>query len=399
MKRESEAQRERRLRKEHEDAIIEEAAEVYKEYDINAAWQHCKTKGLILSVGALQSRFGRKGIHNYKHGGGQPGWSAEHLAILGEYFPDDSVPPKWLKERLGRSWDTITIKAKALGLVRGLQTNTIMPKVFLPSLTISRPLLILADTHVPYQDQRWIERVSGLAVSWGVREVLIAGDGIDAQSYSKFEKFRRPDNVDEEEAWADFETWLLTVFDRLYWQMGNHEARIGNRKGWDMSLKNYIERNYVQNKENVEVLDSYTVIVNNLLHVEHPKMHGATTAQDLCSTHLKDVAVAHLHRSAIGRDRSGYFRGITIGASCDHSRMPYCTRITHSKWKMGQGALIVVPDNEDHLSYYNIEPDMDLERMRSLYSAGEWSGETTVGEELADFPGTGVEREAAGDAA
>ncbi|MGE0371904.1 MAG: metallophosphoesterase [Gammaproteobacteria bacterium] len=358
------------------DALLERSFQNYNEYSIESARDFLAAEGFPISIGALHSRYQRRGWKIGDRPRPYSTWGPLDIDFLRRTYEDPAVPLRYIAEHLGKSMDTVRHKAHKLGLKRrGAESP--LPRLVVPNISISRPLLVLADVHVPFQDGEWVARVSDLATAWGARQVLLAGDAIDGQELSRFERFDRPSTADEIDAWVQFEMQLLYNFDTVDWALGNHEARVGKMIDWKLPLGKAIEKFFVVDKERVRVHDTYAVTVNETLRVEHPKSTGATVAADLCSYHLQDVAVAHLHHHQVQYDRSGQFRAMHIGASADHLRMPYCTRITHGRYRMTQGALIVVPTEGPHgLTYFNVTPGDPIERMAGMYSAGEWADVT-----------------------
>lgn len=355
------------------DPLIDRAGEIYKQDSLAAAVDFLDQQGFSIQPGSLYSRLRRRGVRAGGVRGGPVNysWTIEEIATLNTYFPDANVPPRFLEEKLGRAWESILREAKKRGLRRYV-TAASEPRLGVPNLQITRPLVVFADIHVPYQDAQWMGRVLDLGLAWGARETLFAGDAIDASAYTKHERKGLSHTAEARQAKA-LQLSILKHMEHIWWSLGNHEGHVGRKLDWSVPLHEATESFFVPREahDQVTVLDSYALTVNGTLRIEHPKLHGKTTAADFCSTYLMDVAIAHLHHSAQDMDRSGKFHGITIGCAADPGRMYYCTRITHGKWQQNQGALIVVPVGE-RLEYWNLTPDMPLERMQGIYSPSEF---------------------------
>lgn len=358
------------------EEVLAEAFDIYVKKNHHEAHAFLRKSGHKLSADNMIARFRRRGwaIGFPRNGGGNCHvWTEEEVSLLSELYPNPLVPQRIIVDSVGngrRQWRAIDNKAKKLGLKRGTSPSP-QDTYILPSINITRPILVIADLHVPFQHKLWLDRMIGLAKAWGAEDAVLAGDAIDGQELSKFEVYARPNTTDEVAAWRDMEATLLNYFRNLHWFMGNHEGRVGKLAKWKMPLYRIIDGLFVQDHERVKTYNSYAMRVNDTLHLEHPGMVGKTTAADLCSVHLMDVAVAHLHHSQDQLDRSGRFQGIHIGAAADHNRMLYCSTKTFGKWKMTNGGLIVVPD-KDGLVYWNLRPTMPLERMTGIYSPEDW---------------------------
>lgn len=353
--------------------IEEEAFDLYRRFDAKTACQFLTVNGYPTLPGAFESLRRRRGFISGRIGGprGSHQWDDTELAILADYYSDPTVRPRDLEQLLKLPWHIIQAKAQRLGYKRNAPASP-FHTIITPHLDISDGLLVIADLHVPFQDARWIDRYVALAESWQIRRALLLGDSIDGQSLSHFEVFDQPTFAQEQEEWAKTEEFLLARFAELVMTMGNHEARAGKAGGHKFGpLGTFIRNNFVQNKTRVTVHDTFQIRASHgdeLWHLEHPKMHGATTAADMCSTYSCHVGIAHLHAAHERMDRSGKYHGVTIGASADHARMPYCSRITHGKWQMTQGAMILKVGMDGQLHHFNLRPDMDLEGMRRMYA-------------------------------
>lgn len=348
--------------------------EVYRTRGAQAATEFIRSYGIDIDIGSVRSRMKYRGIRAGHSQHYRP-WSIDEVAYLNSTYADPAVPVSTILAKLDRPYEAIKDKARTLGLTRrNFAPGSIVPRVTIPHLEVTRPLLVLADIHVPFQNHEWIDDIIELATTWGATDVLLAGDAIDAASVSKFEKRpSTPSIPDEIREWGRFEEYLLTHFRQVHWILGNHEARLGKSMDWAIPVSELVAGQFVKDRGRVRVYDSYAVQVNTDWRIEHPKSHGRMAAVNLTITHHMNVAIAHTHHADVQRDPSGKYHAIRIGAAADHTRMDYCTRITHGKDAMTNGALILVPRGEDDsLHAYNLEPGNDLTRLARLYGPDDW---------------------------
>lgn len=349
--------------------IRQQAGRIYETHGTQAARDWLFTQGYEYTVAAAQKMLQREGFSAVAV---QDLWTPEEIIFLKEHYPDPGVSRDQLVERLGRSWHAIRLQASNLRLRRGI-TPSPMPLALglIPRFDFGHaPVLVLADVHVPYQDEVWLDRVVALARAWGVRRAILAGDFYDMHELSTFEARRGHTLEQEIDVGGEVLRDLLATMEHIDYFLGNHEDRMGRQMRWKRSVRELVENELLPYdvRPHVTVHDSFTAIVNGDWWLEHPKYHGANTAVKLATRRAMNVAIAHLHRSSIQRDPSGRFYAVRIGASANHDLMPYCTRITHDLGEaMHQGALILKRGEHGRTRPYLLEPEMDLEAMQRMY--------------------------------
>lgn len=348
-------------------AAYPEAEVVYTADGVSAAQRWLREHGMDLARSTIRDYFERRGITagNPRPTMGET-WDELDDTILREMYPDSRLPLAYIADRLKRSEASVKTRAKRLRIHRSIP-GSLMPVFRVPDIRVRRPLLVIADAHVPYQHSEWLERVAKLATAWGAVEVLFAGDGFDGQALSHFEIFDDPSTLTEMEEWKRLEEAFLSRFKIIHWSLGNHEARTGRATGYKFRTADMIRGLYVKDQERVRVYDSFAVTVNRQWRVEHPKASGANVAVDIADHHLMNTAVAHTHHSSEGLTPSGMHIGVRVGAGADHTRMLYCSRITHGKYAMTNGALILVPRPDGTVKHYNLTPFSDIEAMYPMY--------------------------------
>lgn len=364
--------------------LVERAEQIHREAGPMAAWRYLREEapgpnpgstGWPITYGAWESRAKRKGIKMERH---CAPYSLDELAELA----DTSVPYLKVVEQTGRSYGALRVKAHRMKVLRDAPRSP-LPELRAPVLEIRKPLLVMPDIHYPFQHSGWITEAAGLAHEWGADQVLWPGDVVDLYALSKFENGGLPSVEDEIDAYRAGERWFLKYFDKVFWDLGNHDFRFAKQMNYKRSTRGLLTDNFVENKARVVVSDFYCRIVKpadseeatDHWWIEHPKSHGPRAAVDLVGRYLMNAAIGHTHHSDQTRDQSGRFYGVRIGASCDPTRQSYQACITHGKYAPNLGALILVPEG-DRMRHYNIDSDMNLDRLARLYTPADFVSRT-----------------------
>ena len=158
----------------------------------------------------------------------------------------------------------------------------------------------------------------GKKVTEGVRELLLKhGRRVE----------NNPAGVSEE--WAHARKVLQTMeklFDKIEWQIGNHEGRI-LRQMQSPFFAEDLRRLFVSDK--VHISPYYYCILKSGgvdWRVTHPKPSSKGDAKWIASRYLTNVIMAHNHQLVMQKDRSGKFWAIETGMMVDEMRLPYCAQ-------------------------------------------------------------------------
>ena len=97
--------------------------------------------------------------------------------------------------------------------------------------------IIIGDAHLPTTDFALAETMLKIAQRLGIKKLLIAGDLINADAYSRYEHLVSPPTLAEESAVAvRFMARVGEVFDEHVLLRGNHEDRFLKRNGGNVSV-------------------------------------------------------------------------------------------------------------------------------------------------------------------
>lgn len=212
-------------------------------------------------------------------------------------------------------------------------------------------IIIANDFHAPYHSVKWCNRLLKIAKLYKIKQLLIAGDGLDMHSFSGWGA--DPDmSWNEEMSCAAEWLWVLyNSFDKIYWTRGNHEDRLARATNWQMSADNvidsilckYARENSVNFKYDCDKIE-YSVYpfsyVDEDWMIVHPKTYSRIpnrVSSQLALTHKKHVIMAHSHRACWGWADDREHIVIDSGGMFDESKCQYrhLSITTHGGWNNG----------------------------------------------------------------
>ena len=184
----------------------------------------------------------------------------------------------------------------------------------------------------------------GKKVIEGVRELLLKhGRRVE----------NNPAGVSEE--WAHARKVLQVMeglFDKIEWQIGNHEGRI-LRQMQSPFFPEDLRRLFVSDK--VHISPYYYCILKSGgvdWRITHPKPSSKGDAKWIASRYLTNVIMAHNHQLVMQKDRSGKFWAIETGMMVDESRLPYVAQ-RDTKGDMHSLGATLILDGQPILLYEN----------------------------------------------
>ena len=253
-------------------------------------------------------------------------------------------------------------------------------------LVMEGDALVLPDTEFPFHDADFLNRVLDLTKTWGVRQLILAGDVLHFDSLSGWEPNWKGENTggimaEAEEKLMDFAQGLpaklqgemmellgdigtrtegdgmsteLGVarrelkriseqFDRVDYVIGNHDGRFLRALQTIIDPKELLRLLEAGDKWRIaEYYFSYLDTPKGRFMIEHPKGAAETTAQNLSAKYGCSVIMAHSHALDFSWDISGRYYAIQAGCCVDESRLPYASQRHHTKRQHKLGAVLVV---------------------------------------------------------
>ncbi len=185
-------------------------------------------------------------------------------------------------------------------------------------LVLSGDWMIVGDVHVPATDYDFAALVSLIALNEmeeGQRNLLVAGDMLNADSFSRYEQFVSPPTFSQElkAARALIQEWL-EVFDRIVFLMGNHERRFIKKLEGVVETADFYAMLTGSDKARFSAF-GWCVIETptGTWRVTHPRNYSVNqlkVASELAAKFQQHIIAHHEHHFGIGWDK--YKRHIVI---------------------------------------------------------------------------------------
>lgn len=181
------------------------------------------------------------------------------------------------------------------------------------------PILIITDTHAPYQNKRLLMSAFNIARGRGIKTIVHAGDLIDGAAFNTQAKNEAvpPIQTEIEHARSILYT-AISYFDKLYILPGNHDAYYFKKQR--ISFDEFIRITILDNQYGNKVFttdhdylyyDSFAIIGH--LTNGYDMVAGKVAAQ-LALKYRKHALVGHDHLHGAIQAENGKY-GISIGAS------------------------------------------------------------------------------------
>ncbi len=204
-------------------------------------------------------------------------------------------------------------------------------KLFGDALTIhTEPTLVITDTHAPYQNKALLMKAFHIAKNRGIKQLIHAGDLIDAASYNSQAKGEvvTPIQTDIEHARSILYTAISFGF-KLKLVPGNHDSYY--LKKTDITFARFIRETVLDNRyvDKVETTDYDYLFYGDFAIIGHLSsgydMIPGKVAANIADKYDMHALVGHDHLRGMMLGNSGKF-GISIGAMFVPDSFWYKTR-------------------------------------------------------------------------
>ena len=237
-------------------------------------------------------------------------------------------------------------------------------------------IVVYADVHVPVQDSLFMDKVADLGAAWGIKNALLAGDFLDMQDWSWFTKPLAEQSAKfhtELEVAREVFGKLESLYDKIWWSMGNHEYRITRSTNSKLGMKalsmmiGASQKLVVSDYSMTVIKDAPGLPYWRVTHPDQTRKVPLSWAREQASMKLQHIVVAHSHRPAIGFDMSGTFYTIETGMMADPKRLGYTRLKDTSHAEPQQGALILKRGENGRLVPYIVTPKSDFKALERMY--------------------------------
>lgn len=272
--------------------------------------------------------------------------------------------------------------------------------------TLEGDALILPDVEIPFHHAEFLNRVIDLANSWGIRQVICAGDLLHMDSISGWEPNWAPardrtilSSQDEERLMnlalslprakqqaiidiignlsgidgKDFSAemgharqtlhGLNDCFDRFVWVLGNHEGRLLRAINSPVNPSELLNLMRLDNGK-WEIGPYYYAILKSggqEFRITHPKSAANGAARGLATQYHQHILMGHSHKLFMDFDPSGKYWAIHMGHTVDEQRLAYASQRDAKRDSHMLGSVIVLDGRPYLLTEFT-----DWERMKRI---------------------------------
>jgi len=228
-------------------------------------------------------------------------------------------------------------------------------------LIVEGDCLVISDVHAPFHDADFLNAVIDLALKYGIRKAVVAGDVIEFAAFSFYGRTRYVEAEQELNACKQVMDSLASAFDDIVLIMGNHEQRFSRMIGAALDAEQLLAKWIANPKVRTSRLHWCDVISGGRKwRVEHPtstSVNAGVVPAKLCAKYHCSVIGAHGHVWGQTRDVSGDYYAIDSGVIVDPGRLEYGYIAHGTRPAQMQGACLLVggipillcPDN---ISFY-----------------------------------------------
>lgn len=163
----------------------------------------------------------------------------------------------------------------------------------------------------------------------GERNLIIAGDLINADAFSTYDSdIDNPAFSKEIDAAAQFFDEYLTVFDSVWWFLGNHERRVGKRTR--AAIRPELLLKMATRDKRVKISQwGHCVVANErgipyrITHARNYSVNQLVVADQLAQKYQMHILQHHEHHLSLGWDRYGRYIIANGGGLFNASEMGY----------------------------------------------------------------------------
>ena len=291
------------------------------------------------------------------------GWTPEQVQFVIDQRAKN-VKIDAIAKSLDKSYDSVSNKLK--GLVCSGKVNRIghvspsslrnVADKYVPAVQpnydqffkLKGDAMVISDVHVPFHHIELIELLMKVAIKFKVKTLIIPGDFLNGDAFSRFATgFRGEVNQEIEFNDADYIlTKLLKVFDRIVWTTGNHEDRYYKAFGGSIPHVRFL--NMINDQITSNLDDKKRIKVSNYPYSElneswligHPQNFGSsggTVPARIADKYEKNIICGHNHQFGMQMSMSGKYIGIDHGCGADPLKIEYYMKgfNTYRTWQNG----------------------------------------------------------------
>lgn len=220
------------------------------------------------------------------------------------------------------------------------------------------------DWHLPILRRDFFEKFLETRRHFGITTLVITGDFVDFDAFSKFgQRYNGMFNIDDELLAAkELITALFSEFKKIYWIAGNHENRFMRFTGNNLSFQTLVKSVY-EVSENFQVSEFKMMRLGDWALV-HPKNYSIIKNRIPTMFEVKyrtHTVTFHEHMNSVTKNINGDNYTISVGMMADPKKIAYIHDNETKNPNMENGFL-VVRNNFPYLFYDTMDWDFWLGR-------------------------------------
>lgn len=191
--------------------------------------------------------------------------------------------------------------------------------------------LIVGDVQIPTTSYDWLRRVLDVGRRYlkAPRRLIVAGDLINADAFSGYESDEPvPGFSHEVQAGRAFFAEMLTVFDEVYWFVGNHERRVGKKTRAAITAPMLLS--LLTHDPRVHISKWGHCIIRNpngadwrITHARNYSVNALVVADTLAQKYQQNIIQHHEHHIGKTMDRFKRYTIVNNGGLFDQRSMAY----------------------------------------------------------------------------
>lgn len=297
------------------------------------------------------------------------GWTYRQIAER-HGFNEDSVRSRisrYVREQIQSVPDLTPFPIVGKG---GYRRHEIVPKIVqMPVLRC--PLVVFGDVHVPTTEWTMFELMTRFAekhLPKGSRTGALVGDLFNLDAISQYDHIVAPYSLQTEMDYAEGAIeYLLSVMDKLYISMGNHDYRLFKLLQGDFGatrlgqmITNHVYNGRVVMTDKSQMIAIQAGQVWRMTHQRNYSKIKGRVASALAIKHHCNILTHHEHHVAILRDDFNRFTVINNGALVDYEKLVYVQLVDSTSNVMCNGFTYLNNGIGHLLTPYETMTDWDM---------------------------------------
>lgn len=256
---------------------------------------------------------------------------------------------------------------------RGLD---VAPLPLLPMISTDS-LIVTGDWHVPTSNWHFLETMCQFAVRnmrKGQRRMALVGDLFNFDGLSRYDHTSAPHSIGLEiDAAETVIDYCLTVFDEIYFAMGNHDQRftkfLAGSFGVERLVRLFTQHIKAGRFKATDLRQMETVnggIHYRMTHQRNYSRNKGIVVSQLCLKYQTNVIGHHQHSVGLGRDVYNRYTWIDNGMMADYRKMSYVMESDSTSPVMCTGFTFLRNGTAHLLTPYRTITDWDAWKMGAV---------------------------------